>query len=125
MKSNLIVKIPTNKTIFMMILLLLTLSCSASKEYDETPVPIGGDTAVRRAFQFAIGNGVNDLRGQTITFLIKTNENGKTKSVKVKRGVGIYYDEQLETAIKTLIDFTPATKNGRRVEAEFLFSYRF
>lgn len=60
-----------------------------------------------------------DLRGRIITFSIKITESGNIRSVSVQRGVGFEYDQTLEFAMKTHISFTPATKNGKRVEAQF------
>ncbi len=125
MKFTLELRKLCGKAIYNGVLILLILSCSASKDYDETPLPIGGDMRLRQVFQLYLGNAMYDLRGRIITFSIKINEAGNIRWVSIQRGVGYEYDQMLETAMKTHISFTPATKNGKSVEAQFTYSFRF
>ena len=105
---------------FQIIIVLLLFSCSGSKEFDETPVPIGGDNAVRSAFQQYLGNAYTDVAGSSVSFTIRINEKGTVEEVSMSRRTDIEsINRKLPFILKEQIKFTPAAKNGKKIRAVF------
>ena len=107
---------------FQIIIVLLLFSCTGSKEFDETPVPIGGDNAVRSAFQQNLGSAYSTVAGSDVSFTIRINEKGTIVEVSMSRRTdNERINKTLPFILKDQIRFTPASKNGKNVPA--LFGY--
>ena len=108
------------------ILLLSLLSCSGSKEFDKILTPIGGDNTVRLVFQQSLGNAYYDVTGSTVRFSIRINKDGVIEQVSMSRRTSNEsINRILVFALKDQIRFTPATKDGKRVEAHFEYDFTF
>jgi TonB family protein len=108
------------------ILLLLLLSCSGSKDFDETPTPIGGDNKVRSVFQQTLGSTYYDVTGSKVRLSIRINKDGVIEQVSMsQRTSNERINRTLVFALKDQIRFTPATKDGKRVEAHFEYEFNF
>jgi hypothetical protein len=104
------------------IIVLLLFSCSGSKEFDETPTPVGGDNAVRSAFQQYLGSAYSDVAGSSVGFTIRINEEGTIEEVSMNRRTdNERINKTLPFILKDQIRFIPATKNGKKAPA--LFGY--
>jgi hypothetical protein len=113
------------KTLILWIVILLILNCSGSKDYDETPMPIGGDEKVRSVFLQVFGRNYYDLSGSRVRFLIEIDKDGEIDSISEIHGFSKNLNDTLIRAMKDYIKFTPATKNGERVKAKFYYTFFF
>lgn len=108
------------------ILLLILISCSGSKDYDEMPTPIGGDSRVSFVFHQSLGSKYFKMEGSRVTFLISISKEGVIEQIGMSRRTG---DESINKtlvfAMKEHIKFTPATKDGKRVESQFEYDFTF
>lgn len=111
--------------------LFLIFGCSGSKEFDETPTPIGGEEKMRSVFKEALGSQFAEMEGKVeVTFNIYTYEDGSVKDVTIN-SENREFDNYKHTfiplvrAMKTNIKFTPATKDGKRVKAKFPYTFYF
>lgn len=108
------------------ILILLLLSCSVSKDFDETPTPVGGDERVRLVFHKSLGSTYYKVVGSTVRFSIRINKDGVIEQISMSQRTS---DERINKtvvfALKDNIRFTPATKEGRRVKAHFEYDFTF
>jgi hypothetical protein len=119
-----------SKVIFVVIIILLSISCSGSKDFDKKPEPVGGEERVRDIFKQTLGPGYMGLVGKgRATFDIWINKNGVVREVLVKNYYGIemneYLNKLLVKSMKDKIKFTPATKNGEPVKANFKYTFYF
>jgi hypothetical protein len=68
-----------NKITFVVII-LLSISCSGLKDFDNKPEPIGGEERVREVIKETLGPGYMGLVGQgRVTFDITIRKNGRVK----------------------------------------------
>jgi len=108
------------------ILLLILLSCSGSKDFDEAPTPIGGDSRVRFVFHQSLGSKYFRVEGSRVTFLIRISKEGVIEQIGMSHRTS---DESVNKtvvfAMKEHIKFNPSTKDGKRVESQFEYDFTF
>jgi len=122
MKTTLKERKHTNELIYIGMIILLILSCSGAKEFDEIPMPIGGDSRVQSVFLQTLGSAYYKVAGSRLTFSIRTNEEGVVETVSLRYGTNDpYINNALRNAMKDYIRFTPATLNGKRIKASFVY----
>ena len=111
---------------FQLILLLLLFSCSGSKEFDEIPTPVGGDSRIRSVFHQALGSAYYKVEGSKVRFSIRISKDGVIEEVGMsKRTPDERVNRTIVYALKEHIRFTPATKDDKRVEAQFEYDFTF
>jgi len=126
MKTILKGRKPTSQPIYIGLIILVILSCSGAKEFDEIPTPIGGDTFVQSVFMQTLGSAYYEVSGTRAAFSIRTNEEGVVESVSLVQATNNQYvNNAVIRAMKDYIKFTPATLNGKRVKAKFMYHFNF
>lgn len=120
------------KNIFIVLSIIL-LGCSGSKEFDNTITPIGGEEEVRSVLLKELGNEYYNLTGYRLSLNIYIDKNGIVKGVSSMYKPANWMDSndqvkfysKIKNAFIDHIQFTPATKNGRRVPGEFRYYFTF
>lgn len=126
MKDSYIKRNLWTKALILWIVILFILSCGGSKDYDEIPMPVGGDSRVQAVIQQVFGSAYLDMVGSNVRFSIEINEEGEIEHISgMVSGLNRYNNDVLLTAMKDHIKFTPATKNGKRVKAKFNYHFYF
>lgn len=98
-------------------------------DFDEIPTPIGGDTHALMQMKKKLTNLYHLFVGFRATFSLMINRNGEVESAfilyvphnilharEIKEGI-----RKMENTMRQ-IRFTPATKNGTKVRAKFVYN---
>ena len=67
------------------ILILLLISCSGSKDFDELPSPIGGDNRIRFVFHQSLGSEYYKVEGSRVSFSIRISKDGVIEEVGMSK----------------------------------------
>lgn len=115
------------------ILLILLFSCSASKEFDNTSKPIGGEEQVRSVMLNEFRNDYYNLSGYKLSLNLYIDDRGFVKNVSSMIKPANWMDSydwakfynKIENAFIDHIQFTPATRDGKPVPANFKYYFTF
>ena len=119
--------------IIFIVLFIILLGCSGSKEFDNILTPIGGEEQVRLVLLKEFGSDYYNLSGYRLSLNVYIDKNGFVKSVSsmykpanwMDSNDWITFSNKIKNAFIDHIQFTPATKDGRRVPAEFRYFFNF
>jgi hypothetical protein len=97
--------------------------------FDVMPSPIGGDTYVLMKMKNKLANLYHLFVGFRATFSLMINRNGEVENAFILYVPhNILYAREIKEGIKKMentmrrIRFTPATKNGKKVRAKFVYN---
>jgi len=113
------------------ILFILFLSCSGSKEIDNAPIPIGGEQQVRSVLYNELGKDYYNLSGKRLELKLNIDKNGAVEKVSFPTHVSprseenVIFESKITNAFIDHIKFTPATKDGNPIGAEFKYYFTF
>lgn len=127
--SNML-EIQAIKSLFILIFILF-ISCSGSRDFDQTPTPIGGDERVRTVLVRELGGDYYSISGYRMCLYISINILGEvisvsqtTKPLNWTEDYSIF-ENKIKNAFLNQIRFTTATKNGKPTAANFRYYFTF
>ncbi len=114
-------------------LFIIILGCSGSKEFDNVITPIGGEEQVRSVLLNELGNDYYNLSSYRLSLNVFMDENGFVKSVSNMYKPAnwmdsidwIKFSNTIKNAFIDHIQFTPATKDGKRIPVKFRYFFTF
>lgn len=118
------------KNLFILFLILF-LSCSGSKQFDQTPTPIGGEEQVRWVLTKELGEDYYTLSRKRLRLSIQIDKNGVVEKVifpvratNWTEDIAVF-ESKIKNAFMNHIKFTPAIQDGKPIAAEFEYQIIF
>ena len=107
------------------------MSCSGSKQIDQSPTPIGGEEQLRWVLTQEFGGDYKTLLGRKLRLSKMIDTNGVVERVSFPRRVTSWTEDiavfksKIRNAFMHHVKFTPVIKDGKPVEAEFRYQFIF